>query len=292
MHFHSYKGICCICGAIATTREHRHKKSDVKREFGQQFTNSSPTVYRDGKQIPIQGPDSKYLKYEEQNLCQDCNTGLSSEMDRAYTLLQDYATKNKSLESPTSHIQFSKAFGPDFLPRKSHFLRYVAKYACCRLAEGSVQIPEALTQFVRGNVSELTQCTVHSFHRLDIWEMNRLAQRGLGVEYPVLEALPFCRFGPDATNPDAVSSGFVAGEIEFRFLVAPSISEKSFPGLSAYHSASTWPLCPLFSVDTEFAPILSKAGIPAQPQISWNEYFEFAHRPEFYKWFLINDSKE
>ena len=70
---------CWICGAPADSREHKIKRSDLVREFGDGPYRDDDTLihFMDGQDPrDLQGPNAKRLKYDPV-LCGDCNSARS-----------------------------------------------------------------------------------------------------------------------------------------------------------------------------------------------------------------------
>lgn len=82
------KPLCWWCGKPADSREHRHKKSDVKFIFGDKF-EGEPVIIKDKSPTTVQGPNSSLLKFDTV-LCQVCNNSRSQPFDRAYSRFVDY----------------------------------------------------------------------------------------------------------------------------------------------------------------------------------------------------------
>jgi hypothetical protein len=85
------KTYCWICNKIADSAEHRIKKSDLVSLHGSGSYKGENALFlvREGKQTPIQGPNSKVVKYRK-NLCSTCNNSYTQPFDKAYECFVDY----------------------------------------------------------------------------------------------------------------------------------------------------------------------------------------------------------
>lgn len=55
---------CWMCNEVSNTGEHKIKKSLLNSVFKDEFKNKEMMHYKDKKLSPIQGVDSKKIKYE------------------------------------------------------------------------------------------------------------------------------------------------------------------------------------------------------------------------------------
>lgn len=146
---HDYGGHCWWCGAVADSREHRYKRSDLTREFGPGAWRDQDAVVRvvAGTEIRIQGANSKNVKFEK-NLCASCNNTRSQPFDVAYDEFMTYIREHEDRIISDQSFELSHIFGPNWTKRRKLFERYIVKYICCRLAEDRVEIPTAVINYL------------------------------------------------------------------------------------------------------------------------------------------------
>jgi 5-methylcytosine-specific restriction endonuclease McrA len=110
---------CWICGNDADSGEHRIKKSDLITLHGKgpYKAGNSLVMIKDGKQIPIQGPNSKYLKYT-QNLCEECNNSTTQKYDIAYSKFVTHLNTNENEILKKSSLILSKSIAITLKPDK------------------------------------------------------------------------------------------------------------------------------------------------------------------------------
>jgi hypothetical protein len=137
---------CWLCGNEPNSKEHRHKKTDVKHIFENKF-EGEPIIIKDHSHKKIQGSDSKLLKLEKV-LCQDCNNNRSQPFDRAYDLFINYVLKNYDKILDTNILDFNEIVQDNTLEFKHNVLRYLTKAFCCRLATNNISITSEIIQFL------------------------------------------------------------------------------------------------------------------------------------------------
>ncbi|NOQ25285.1 MAG: hypothetical protein GQ564_07975 [Bacteroidales bacterium] len=140
------EGECWWCGKPANSKEHRHKKSDIKHIFGNRF-ESEPVLIRGNHKKTIQGPDSKLLKFEKV-LCQNCNNSRSQPFDRSYDLFINYVLENYELILDKKNINLVNIVNSDTIGFKHNIFRYLTKIFCCRLATNNIIIEPKLVEFL------------------------------------------------------------------------------------------------------------------------------------------------
>ncbi len=142
---------CWICGNEGDSGEHRIKKSDLIAFHGKgpYKNDKSLVMIKDGKQIPIQGPNSKYLKYSN-SLCSDCNNTATQEFDRAYSTFVNYVNTHEELVLKKRFIDFEEIYGPDlFEIGQRHLYKYFMKSFGCRLVEAGLNVPRHLVDLLQ-----------------------------------------------------------------------------------------------------------------------------------------------
>lgn len=139
---------CWICGAPADSREHKIKRSDLVRAFGNgPFKDDGGLLHFIDGQSPreLQGPNSNRLKYEPV-LCGDCNSNRSQPWDKAYEAFIAWVFQNERATLASRTINLCEVFGgPEQAVQSSpHLYRYFVKAFGCRLASAGYRVPPHL----------------------------------------------------------------------------------------------------------------------------------------------------
>jgi hypothetical protein len=140
---------CWICGNDADSGEHRIKKSDLITLHGKgpYKAGNSLVMIKDGKQIPIQGPNSKYLKYT-QNLCEECNNSTTQKYDIAYSKFVTHLNTNENEILKKRFIDFEQIYSNNFETGQRHLYKYLVKSFGCRLVEAGRSVPAHLVDLL------------------------------------------------------------------------------------------------------------------------------------------------
>lgn len=152
-----YNGVCPWCGGPAGSSEHRHKRTDVVREFGRgPYTGSDAVVIGRGggaagpvQEIDVPGPRSKELTWRD-NLCARCNNERSQPFDHAQTRLHEFIAANEATILRTRSVRLSEVYGPRWPDERDNLLRYYVKHVVCRVAAAGVLVTPDLTDFLDG----------------------------------------------------------------------------------------------------------------------------------------------
>jgi hypothetical protein len=97
-----YNTGCWMCGREANSREHRYKKTDLKRLFPLKNKHTpyssedlplSVSFAEDARTISIKDPDAGNQKYPPL-ICADCNNKHTQSMDKAYDKFSEWCWKN------------------------------------------------------------------------------------------------------------------------------------------------------------------------------------------------------
>lgn len=121
---------CWWCGDIATTREHKIKRSVAERLAFRDAKGRVKFSQNIGGKIikkVIQSSTSSLLKYNK-NLCESCNTNKSSAFDKAYDTFFHYIEKNECFIRSSLKINM-KIVGID----QEDLFRYFIKSFCCTI---------------------------------------------------------------------------------------------------------------------------------------------------------------
>ena len=171
---------CWWCGKAASTKEHKFKKTDLEREFGngQYIGDNSVLKCINVEQKEVRSSTSKTVKFEK-NLCQCCNNEKSKAIDNDYDRFIIFIKKNEQQIIESRSFLFSSVFGNNWVEGRDNLLRYYVKHICCRLASSNIPISPNMLNFLDG-----TEIIKHiSFHleiREDIIAMiNRLESENI-----------------------------------------------------------------------------------------------------------------
>lgn len=151
-----FDGQCWLCGSLADSGEHRHKKSDVKRGFTNVLDNIENVAIlgNDSGLYEIQGPNSKKLKFENV-ICQKCNTSNTQSFDLAYEIFINYILNNIDLLLKERKIDFNAIFPTDTVQQKKNVIKYYIKHFGCRLAENDISIDSSLVDYMNLDAKDL-----------------------------------------------------------------------------------------------------------------------------------------
>ena len=128
---------CWVCGAPATTAEHKAKKSDLKAIF-ESVSQADPVFMHDGQRIniPVGGFDRKSMKWSK-TLCENCNTTRTQPYDRAWDAISLWLRGRRF--GPGSVLRataINRGYGTRNLLLNMHL--YFVKSLGCYLSDGGV----------------------------------------------------------------------------------------------------------------------------------------------------------
>lgn len=141
---------CWICGAPSNSREHKIKKSDLVRRYGNQPFNNIGGMLHFANDVSsnVQGPSAKILKYEPV-ICSDCNNNTSQPWDRAYEQFEKWTFENASLIFQRRFILLEDVFGFEQCSYSCPSLyKYFVKAFGCRLASAGFSVPSDLVELL------------------------------------------------------------------------------------------------------------------------------------------------
>jgi hypothetical protein len=142
---------CWWCGAPATTGEHKFKRSDLARAFGD-GTWRGPTAIahvRD-RMLSPQSSRAKALKFEK-SLCHGCNTARSQAFDRAYDTFADHIRDSGDQVLGTGVLDWTDVYGGDWQDGVELLARYWVKHIGCRVAQVGAVVSPGLIEFLDGS---------------------------------------------------------------------------------------------------------------------------------------------
>lgn len=144
---------CWICGATGNlSGEHKIKKTDLNKH-----PKVSPGIWRgyDGQEKPIQGLNSKLLKFEN-SICTTCNNQTTQQADLCYDKFRNNAaeTIKNALDDNLDGFELSKTSSLDNTTR-IELARYFGKHIGCQINHNKFPIPRRLSSFVGGRTNKL-----------------------------------------------------------------------------------------------------------------------------------------
>jgi hypothetical protein len=146
---HDYSSTCWWCGGVADSREHRHKASDLRREFGRPEYEAGDVIIsrsEDHPEVLLPGPNSKVAKFSN-NFCARCNNERSQPFDRAYDTFIEWFLANEEAVERTGVVPLDEIFD-DYTIGSFNVLRYFGKHIGCRIADNGFTVPGTLHSFL------------------------------------------------------------------------------------------------------------------------------------------------
>lgn len=149
VHSFNYGDQCWWCGTFADSAEHKYKKSDLVREFGNgPYKRQDEVVRVSANQLrKVLGPNSKEVKFHN-NLCQPCNNDRSQPFDRAYDQFVAYLRDYEEEIYTRKQFKLSAIFGAAWETDKKNIIKYYVKHICCRLASAGILISDDLRDYL------------------------------------------------------------------------------------------------------------------------------------------------
>lgn len=141
---------CWWRGAAATSGEHKFKRSDLTRAFGN-GTWRGPTMIAHvaDRVLSPQSSRAKGLKFEK-SLCHSCNTARSQTFDRAYDTFADHIRGSGDQVLGTGILDWTDVYGGEWQDGVQLLTRYWVKHIGCRLAQVGAAISPVLIEFLDG----------------------------------------------------------------------------------------------------------------------------------------------
>jgi hypothetical protein len=134
---------CWMCSGNATTSEHRLKKSDLRRLYGDGPFPGDQRLHhwRGDSCTRVSGANSKVVKYEK-NICLACNSKRSQPYDLAYDRLIDWLMENERDVLRRRFLNFADVYGQsEFEVSQRNLYKYFAKSFGCRVNEAARAVP-------------------------------------------------------------------------------------------------------------------------------------------------------
>lgn len=136
---------CWICGAPATSGEHKVKKSLLVALHGAgPYTSESALLHiKEGAISSLQGPGSDRIKYRN-TLCQACNTARTQPFDNAFDQFYAFILENEEAIVRRRMIDFADVYGGTFAAGQRNLYKYFVKLLGCDLHDGGFPVPPDL----------------------------------------------------------------------------------------------------------------------------------------------------
>lgn len=149
----SAAAICWWCGALANSREHKFKQSELRLSNGRgPWKDESAVVHSaEGDLRTVQGPNADSLKFKA-SLCQECNNARSQPFDRAYDKFIEYMAANASTIGIDRRFRFSEIYGDDWPMQRTYLIKYWVKHIGCRAVDYGLAVPQRLRDYLNGEI--------------------------------------------------------------------------------------------------------------------------------------------
>jgi hypothetical protein len=134
---------CWICNEDTDSGEHKIKRTDLVRVFGEDepFRSAGLRYLKhDGSKAVLQGPNSKHVKFKRV-LCSKCNNETTQPFDRAYDAFIQYVEGDRESILQKRQIDFSRIYGDTWEESQLQLFRYFAKAFGCRIADAGKEVP-------------------------------------------------------------------------------------------------------------------------------------------------------
>ncbi len=142
--------ICWVCRVEdGSSREHKFKKSDIKRVFGNgpYVGEYAPVHVKDGSTKKIQGANSNAFKYSA-SICEKCNNSVTQPFDFAYEKFVEHVFNHEDAILTRRFIDFEAVFGADYASQQTNLYKYFVKSFGCQLAEAGRDVPKDLSELM------------------------------------------------------------------------------------------------------------------------------------------------
>lgn len=172
---------CWICGAPATTGEHKLKRSLIATINGRgpyQGSNEMSHVLEDGIR-KLQGPDSDLIKYQNV-LCAECNNERSQRFDRAYDDFFSFILTNEKEILARRIIDLASVYKTEWRQRQTYLYKYFVKLFGCDLAANGMPVPRDLVALLNQDYF-LTKLRLHFAVNEDKLLIQNVPARSIGI---------------------------------------------------------------------------------------------------------------
>ncbi|MEU6745962.1 hypothetical protein ABZ914_07045 [Spirillospora sp. NPDC046719] len=163
-------GLCWWCGARADTREHKFKRTDLTRMWG----DSDHLVWGGviDRLVKVRSARKSPTVKFEANLCAQCNNARSQLFDYAYDKYAEYVWSNLNDLWGRQFIDMSTIYGSSWSTDVLNLARYFAKHIGCRMANDGYSVPPSIVAFLDG-ASKITDVHMVLFKDPQRWNLRR-----------------------------------------------------------------------------------------------------------------------
>jgi hypothetical protein len=129
---------CWICNGKANSREHRIKKSVLKKIY-EDVSQQTPIFHRrnNEKKRPIGSLDSKAFQFEP-FICNNCNNKRTQKSDRTWEKMSQFILQNWGIIKSNNVINLVDVFGENFEENFLQVQLYFAKILGCKIKESGI----------------------------------------------------------------------------------------------------------------------------------------------------------
>lgn len=133
---------CWICGALATTGEHKIKKSDLRSIF-RWLSQKRPVFYHDKnvRNRKIGSFQGAFLKFKSR-LCAHCNGALTQPYDRSWEKMSEWLRGQKPPLQPDDVVCVSQIFEANAAEEMRNVQLFFTKIIGCQLIEAGVSFDQ------------------------------------------------------------------------------------------------------------------------------------------------------
>jgi hypothetical protein len=126
-----FYGKCWWCGAQADSREHKFKKTDLRRMWGDEHLIHGGG---DSERLAIvRGANSSLVKFRA-NLCARCKNQRSQPFDLAYDQFAGYVWSHPGSLWFRRYVDMAKVYGDSWPSSVPNLARYIVKHVGCRMS--------------------------------------------------------------------------------------------------------------------------------------------------------------
>lgn len=130
---------CWICGAPATTHEHKVKRSDLHSEFGDVTLDKPLFYYTDRQKKRVASLSNDRLTFRTL-ICQRCNTSRTQPYDFAWKKLSEFLRTRIPKIEPGALVRANRIFPHDTAGRMLDVHLYFVKLFGCHIVESKIPL--------------------------------------------------------------------------------------------------------------------------------------------------------
>lgn len=151
------EGKCWICGAPATTSEHKYKHSDLRRIRGSSKEDGVYRVAKVGYTGELRSLKKGHAVLWSRCLCAKCNNQRSQPFDRSYDQFVDYISVNWEGLMKARRLKWRHVYGDDWGAKAKNLSKYLVKQFGCMLRTENLPVPPEAPRFLNdGDIGDLT----------------------------------------------------------------------------------------------------------------------------------------